>query len=114
MIAGPSAGTTSDYDAPAPNGVYAGAIGDCVEDTFTLTAPGMSAPPLICGFNTGQHSESLLLLLFMLRHFKMVKNENNLFSVIVDASDECHEATFHIGGNSTFTRQWNIKGVEKY
>eukprot|EP00094_Tigriopus_californicus_P010201 TCALIF_09840-PA protein Name:"Protein of unknown function" AED:0.28 eAED:0.28 QI:215/0.2/0.83/1/0.8/0.83/6/0/129 len=33
-----------------------GAIGDCATDIFTITAPGNFAPPVICGFNTGQHT----------------------------------------------------------
>ncbi|TRY75391.1 hypothetical protein TCAL_15627 [Tigriopus californicus] len=36
-----------------------GAIGDCTTDTFTITAPGNFAPPLICGFNSGQHTTHL-------------------------------------------------------
>jgi hypothetical protein len=30
-------------------------IGDCLTDTFTVTSPGSPAPPVICGYNTGQH-----------------------------------------------------------
>ncbi len=85
VIAGPAVGTVSDYDPTTDNEVYAGAIGDCVTDTFTFTSPGRTAPPLICGFNSGQH-------------------------MIVDASDECHEVTFHLGADQTVPRQWNIKG----
>lgn len=33
-----------------------GAIGDCVTDSFVLTAPGNKGSPTICGINTGQHS----------------------------------------------------------
>ena len=29
--------------------------GDCIYDTFTVTTPGSTAPPVICGYNTGQH-----------------------------------------------------------
>jgi len=32
-----------------------GSIGDCAVDTFTLSAPGNRASPIICGTNTGQH-----------------------------------------------------------
>jgi len=28
----------------------------CLTDTFSLTGPAGSAPPLICGTNTGEHS----------------------------------------------------------
>jgi hypothetical protein len=34
-----------------------GTVGDCLVDSFTLTSPGNQASPVICGFNTGQHSE---------------------------------------------------------
>eukprot|EP00094_Tigriopus_californicus_P013764 TCALIF_13320-PA protein Name:"Protein of unknown function" AED:0.88 eAED:0.88 QI:0/0/0/0.5/0/0.5/2/0/65 len=33
-----------------------GAIGDCTTDTFSVTAPESVSSPVICGFNTGQHS----------------------------------------------------------
>lgn len=79
-IAGPSAGTTSDATAPDDNG---GAIGDCITDTFSVTAPGNNGSPVICGFNTGQH-------------------------MIVDASDQCHKATFDFGGTGS-SRQFDIK-----
>ena len=29
--------------------------GDCIYDTFTVTTPGSTAPPVICGYNTKQH-----------------------------------------------------------
>ena len=34
-------------------------VGDCTTDTFSITAPGNVGSPVICGFNTGQHSETL-------------------------------------------------------
>eukprot|EP00094_Tigriopus_californicus_P010821 TCALIF_10438-PA protein Name:"Protein of unknown function" AED:0.11 eAED:0.11 QI:0/0.72/0.83/0.91/0.63/0.75/12/47/345 len=36
-----------------------GAIGDCTTDTFSITSPRNFAPPVICGFNTGQHTTHL-------------------------------------------------------
>ncbi|XP_059087690.1 uncharacterized protein LOC131884071 [Tigriopus californicus] len=60
-----------------------GAIGDCTTDMFTLTSPGNFAPPIICGFNSGQH-------------------------MIVDASrNMCNEAQFSLSGSGT--REWDIK-----
>ena len=35
-----------------------GAIGDCINDQFILSSSGNQASPIICGFNTGQHSNS--------------------------------------------------------
>ena len=35
-----------------------GALGDCISDQFMLTSPGNSGSPVICGFNTGQHSNA--------------------------------------------------------
>jgi len=29
--------------------------GDCLYDSLTTTSPGSTAPPVICGYNTGQH-----------------------------------------------------------
>lgn len=60
MIADPFLGTTSDAAAPQNNG---GAVGDCLTDTFSITSPGNIGSPLICGFNTGQHSNVDLRLL---------------------------------------------------
>ena len=31
--------------------------GQCNTDTFSVTAPGNDAPPVICGTNTGEHSK---------------------------------------------------------
>ena len=33
------------------------AIGDCVTDSFSITSPGNVGTPVICGFNSGQHSK---------------------------------------------------------
>ena len=33
--------------------------GQCLMDTFMVTAPGNPSPPMICGLNTGEHSNSL-------------------------------------------------------
>ena len=34
----------------------------CLTDTFSLTGPSGSAPPTICGTNTGEHSNAILSL----------------------------------------------------
>ncbi len=36
--------------------ITGGGIGDCVTDSFVLTAPNNMGSPTICGINTGQHS----------------------------------------------------------
>ncbi|XP_059095571.1 uncharacterized protein LOC131890277 [Tigriopus californicus] len=69
-------------DPPVAN--RGGAIGDCTSDTFSLTSPGGSGSPIICGINTGQH-------------------------LIVDASDNCNVAAFNLGGSGSSTRSWDIK-----
>ncbi|XP_059088976.1 uncharacterized protein LOC131885067 isoform X2 [Tigriopus californicus] len=79
-IAGPVTGSVIDSNALEDNG---GTVGDCLMDSFTLTSPGNQASPVICGFNTGQH-------------------------MIVDASDQCHKASFDFSGTAT-TRQFEIK-----
>ena len=30
--------------------------GQCLLDTFSVTSPGNPTPPVICGVNTGEHS----------------------------------------------------------
>ena len=30
--------------------------GQCLMDTFMVTSPGNPTPPVICGINTGEHS----------------------------------------------------------
>jgi len=32
-------------------------LGDCVTDSFSITTPGSEGTPVICGFNSGQHSK---------------------------------------------------------
>ncbi|XP_059079183.1 uncharacterized protein LOC131877512 isoform X2 [Tigriopus californicus] len=82
-IAGPVAGTTVTKAAGAIS-TLGGAIGDCTKDSFSVTSPGQSGSPVICGFNSGQH-------------------------MIVDASDSCNLAAFNIGGMGS-TRAWEVKG----
>lgn len=36
-------------------GAEGAAVGDCTEDTFSITSPTSMSPPVICGTNTGQH-----------------------------------------------------------
>ncbi|TRY78172.1 hypothetical protein TCAL_16686 [Tigriopus californicus] len=80
-LAPPVLGEVSD----APVQSQGGAIGDCTSDTFSVTSPGGSGSPIICGINTGQH-------------------------LIVDASDECNVAAFSLGGIGSTSRSWDIKG----
>eukprot|EP00094_Tigriopus_californicus_P011509 TCALIF_11114-PA protein Name:"Protein of unknown function" AED:0.09 eAED:0.09 QI:83/1/0.6/1/0.5/0.6/5/0/159 len=64
-IAGPAVGTTSAGD-PIPEG-KGGSIGDCNVDSFSVTAPGYKSSPVVCGFNSGQHSKRLSGLSFQNR-----------------------------------------------
>ena len=60
-------------------------VGDCLYDTLTITNPGGSSPPIICGYNTGQH-------------------------MFVPASDGCNALNIDIDtGTTTTTRSWQIK-----
>jgi len=59
-------------------------IGDCIYDSFTVTSPGTRAPPVICGYNTGQH-------------------------MYVRASEDCNNIIFNFALEKTFTRNWNIQ-----
>lgn len=59
--------------------------GDCETDTLTVTNPDGRAPPVICGFNTGQH-------------------------MWVPASDQCNQININIDtANTGTTRMWEIK-----
>ena len=58
---------------------------DCGTDTFTVTNPGGATPPIICGYNTGQH-------------------------MFVPASDQCNIVNIDIDtGSTSTTRKWQIK-----
>lgn len=35
-------------------------LAQCQTDIFTVTAPGNTAPPVICGTNSGEHSKTIL------------------------------------------------------
>jgi len=59
--------------------------GDCVTDTLTVSNPGGSSPPIICGYNTGQH-------------------------IFVPASESCNTINIDIDtSTTTTTRSWQIK-----
>merc|ERR1711892_273405 len=47
VLQGPYATTTAAADGPK--------LGDCFYDTLTVSNPGGTSPPVICGYNTGQH-----------------------------------------------------------
>ena len=48
--------TCGSSSTPVQCGITDGPlIGDCIYDSFTVTTPGSPAPPVICGYNTGQH-----------------------------------------------------------
>merc|ERR1712117_468806 len=60
-------------------------VGDCNYDSLTVTNPGGASPPVICGYNTGQH-------------------------MWVPASDMCNTINIDIDtGTTTTTRKWQIK-----
>ena len=79
---------THTGDAPfdmADNYKLGYALGDCATDTLTISNPGGTVPPIICGINTGQH-------------------------MWVPASDECNMLNFDIDtGLAGTTRSWQIK-----
>merc|ERR1711997_333525 len=60
-------------------------VGDCTVDSLTVSNPGGSTPPTICGYNTGQH-------------------------MFVPASVACNEISIDIDTLTTSTtRKWQIK-----
>lgn len=60
-ITGPSTSTTSIGSQTAGSLTGTGATvsdaSQCLTDTFTVSSPGTTSPPVICGTNTGQHSQ---------------------------------------------------------
>merc|ERR1712079_114221 len=59
-------------------------VGDCLTDTLSVGVPGYTPPPVICGYNTGQH-------------------------MYVPASDSCVTITLDIDTATSTTRNWQIK-----
>ncbi len=64
VISGPSTSTSSVlktiFGVPLSNlnnGRSVALASECLTDTFVVTNPGGSNPPVICGTNTGQHSK---------------------------------------------------------
>jgi len=82
VLADPYTTTTLTAAAEVANGPR---VGDCIYDTLTITNPGGSSPPIICGYNTGQH-------------------------MFVPASETCNTINIDIDtGTTTTTRKWQIK-----
>ncbi len=61
VISGPSTKSTSDVlilsgVIQKTNGQKATVASQCLTDTFSVTSPGVTNPPVICGTNSGEHS----------------------------------------------------------
>merc|ERR1711936_42063 len=96
VISGPSTGSNTDSkDGKCANGEFiSGGAGDCsvasqcLTDTFSVTNPGGTAPPVICGTNTGKH-------------------------MYVDSNDACNDLAFLLGTSAvdttTVTQSWSIR-----
>merc|ERR1712173_500253 len=79
VLAGPTGLSSTVAATDGPN------LGDCSYDSLTVTNPGGASPPVICGYNTGQH-------------------------MWVPASDMCNTINIDIDtGTTTTTRKWQIK-----
>ena len=42
-------------------------VGDCMDDKFSIASIGVRGTPVICGFNTGQHSKQIFFHLLFLK-----------------------------------------------
>merc|ERR1712156_463240 len=84
VLATAVAGTTVSAAATAAGSQIGTALGDCTTDQFSITSPGNQGTPIICGTNGGYH-------------------------MIVDASCDCTQANFNIGGLTTTSRKWSIR-----
>lgn len=76
-------GPVTDTTAVAGAILTGEAVGDCDTDSLTFTGAN-GGPPVICGFNTGQH-------------------------LYVDATDDCHKANINIATATSVSRTWDIK-----
>merc|ERR1712001_104931 len=84
VLATAVAGTTVAAANTAAGSQIGNALGDCLTDQFSITSHGTFGTPVICGTNGGYH-------------------------MIVDASSDCAQANFNIGGLTTTSRKWNIR-----
>ena len=55
MVLSPPAGFGTYPSAPTGATDDSIVVGDCNTDILTVSNPGGSVPPTICGYNTGQH-----------------------------------------------------------
>merc|ERR1739844_157945 len=84
VLATAVAGTTVAAANTAAGSQIGNALGDCLTDQFSITSHGTFGTPVICGSNGGYH-------------------------MIVDASSDCTQANFNIGGLTTTSRKWSIR-----
>jgi len=84
-IANPALATViGDPANGAANAAAAGTVGNCNVDSFTIANNGGASPPLICGYNDGQH-------------------------MILDSDGAgCQDVVFQIGSSTGVTRKWDI------
>jgi hypothetical protein len=93
VISGPYTSTTTTsevtkvlYGVPNKDGLEAMLTNSqCTTDSFSVTSPSGSSPPVICGTNTGEH-------------------------MYVDATSSfCNSLSFGLGTTTTSTRSWEIR-----
>jgi len=93
VITGPSTLTTAVVGviagvADSLTGVTHSGATQCATDTFSVSSPGGTSPPSICGTNSGEH-------------------------MYVDSSDQCNELSMLLGttavGTTLATRSWTIR-----
>ena len=111
-FSGPSTSTISINKilagVPSVTGQLASNAGRCLTDQFSVTSAS-TAPPSICGTNTGYHSEFFLaLLITLISDFYCF-----IFAVYTDASQNCNDLTFLLGDTgvdtSLVTRSWSVR-----
>jgi len=87
VLASAVAGTTSSGATGTAASLAGPALGDCVDDSFSVSGGLGGGSPVICGTNTGYH-------------------------MIVDADpsgNSCHYANFLVGGTTSTSRTWDVK-----
>ena len=85
--------------------------GQCLTDTFSIS--NQETVPVICGTNSGEHGEQILIL--KKRSESIMTNFCYTFiSVYFDANDNCNDLNFQFGSTllgqaAKATRQFDIK-----
>ena len=82
----------------------------CLNDRFTVTAPGFTSPPTLCGKFGDIHGHSVILNISILPIYAdLSPGLNKGDHMYVRASDACNQLAMTQNAAVTFTRAWSIR-----